>query len=515
MNRILLYCIVFCFFLVAGCNQFNELEEIAKVDYEAQYAIPVVNTNISLEDLLAQLDERTSLIIDPDGLVRLQYSGEVLRQTSADVFASINQTIASVPLIPITSKHQPLPFSSPDGLQMDRLDLKAGKFYYTVQSDHPFPVKFSLSSQQVTKNGVPLSFNGTISAYSGTGDKPILTNLFFPASLADFQIIPVNDTVYIDYEALDPQGNPVDLNTIVIRIQDLDFYYVEGYLGNQIYEGGRDTIVIDFFDQWTQGDVYFAEPRITLNVENSFGIPTRSVFNVFNVFTVRNEVLPIRSTFIDEGIDFPYPTLAEKGQVKESNFVFTKDNSNIDQVLGAGPVAVDYEVNALTNPDQLTDIRGFITDSSYYNVRIDVDLPLYGQASKFIARDTFQLDFSTYGKVTAAEFKLVTENGLPLSVDMQGYFMNEEGFVLDSLLEQQERVVAAAPVNSEGVVTNPVEEIKYIDIPEDRFTTLRSARKLLLIASFSTLNEGRVPVKVLNGQSTDIRLGAILKMKNE
>ncbi|MCB0629820.1 MAG: hypothetical protein KDD15_08810 [Lewinella sp.] len=515
MNHKLLYYLFFASLLAAGCNQFQEFEDITTVDYQAEYAVPIVNTTLSLEDILTKLDDRTTLVVDPDGLIRLQYSGEVLRQTSADVFANINETIASVPLIPIASKHQPLPFSSPDGLQMDRLDLKAGSFYYTAQNEHPFSIQFSISSEQVTRNGIPLKLTGTIAPYGGTGTKPVLTNLFSPLLLNGYQIIPQNDTVYIDYEALDPLGNPVDLSAVVIRIQDLDFYYVEGYLGNQIYEGGRDTIFIDFFDQWTQGDVYFAEPRITLNIENSFGIPTRSIFEVFNVFTVHNEVLPIESTFIDQGIDFPYPTLAEKGQIKEGQFVFTKDNSNIDQVLGAGPIAVDYEVNALTNPDQLTNIRGFITDDSYYNVRIDVDLPLYGQARDFLARDTFALDFSTFQKVTAAEFKLVTENGLPLSVDIQGYFMDENGQTLDSLLQQQERVVAAAPVNQDGVVTESTKEIKFIDIDEARFEQLRSAKELLIVASFSTVNEGRVPVKVLNNQSTDIRLGAILKVSDQ
>lgn len=512
MDRNLLFWLLCCWLLVGGCNQFNELEEITKVDYQAEYAIPIVNTNISLEDLLEQLDDRTTLVIDPDGLIHLQYSGEVLRQTSDDVFANINATIGSIPLIPITSKHQPLPFSSPDGLQMDRLELKAGTFFYSAQNEHPFPIEFTLSSQQVTKDGVPLQFSGTIGAYSGTGNKPIL---IAPATLADYTILPTDDVVYIDYEALDPQGNPVELSQVFIRIQDLDFYYVEGYLGNEIYEGGRDTIIIDFFDNWTQGDVYFVEPEITVNIENSFGIPTRSIFEVFEVFTVRDENLPIESTFIDEGIDFPYPTLEERGEVKEGSFVFTKDNSNIDVVLGAGPIAVDYEVNALTNPDKLTEIRGFITDSSYYNVRIDVDLPLYGQASRFIARDTFELDFSTFESVSAAEFKLVTDNGLPLSVDIQGYFMNGRGIIMDSLLQSQERVIAAAPVDPQGIVTGPSQETKYIDIAEDRFEFLRSAKKLLLVASFSTINDGSVPVKVLKEQSTDIRLGAILKVKNE
>ena len=85
----------------------------------------------------------------------------------------------------------------------------------------------------------------------------------------------------------------------------------------------------------------------------------------------------------------------------------------------------------MTNPDSNVNIRGFITDSSYYKVRVDVDLPLYGRSVNFLARDTFGIDFSNFQKMYKAEFKLVTVNSLPLDVSIQGYFIDKDGAVLD------------------------------------------------------------------------------------
>ena len=295
----------------------------------------------------------------------------------------------------------------------------------------------------------------------------------------------------------------------------MKFSYAEGYLGNQLYEGGRDTIDIDFFDNWIRGDVYFEDPKITLNFENSFGIPTRSVVNLFNVITVRQEVLPLESEFITNGVDFPYPGLNEIGQVKQSAFTFTKDNSNIATILGAGPVRLDYDVDAFTNPDMDTSIRGFITDSSYYKVRVDVELPLFGRAFDFVVSDSFSVDFSNYNEVSAVEFKMVADNYLPLSVDVQAYFRDENGVVLDSMLDSRQRVIAAAPTNADGIATSFEQKITFAGFDALRFDRIRFAKDIYLVTSFSTYNDGDRSIKVLADQAVKVRMGVKVKTGNE
>jgi hypothetical protein len=229
------------------------------------------------------------------------------------------------------------------------------------------------------------------------------------------------------------------------------------------------------------------------------------------VFTVRNQVLPLQSAFIAEGIDFPYPGINEVGQVKSAQFVFNKNNSNIREVLGAGPLAIDYDVNAITNPEQQTGIRGFVTDSSFYRVRVDVDLPLYGLATYFSVRDTYDIDFSGYPAVNSASFKLVADNGMPLAMDIQGYFLDASGQVLDSLLTNgSDRLVDAAAVNNQGLPIQPKRTVTNIDFPRERFARIRDSRRLLLLSSFSTSTNGQQSVQIKRNQETKVQIGVIL-----
>lgn len=495
----------------AGCKQIDELEGIDRIDFNAQYAIPLVNTKVSIQDILEDFEEDASLIIDPDGQIRFHYRGDVLSQTSEDIFAAINQALGFP--IELDGNRMPLPIQLPDGMLLDRIDLKKGLLTYGFNNPHQEPVDVTLRFPEVTKNGNVLTFQFSMPAWSGEGDLPLATNFISPASLEGYRITPLNDSIFIEYDALLPDGENVELPAVMV-LDDIEIEYAEGYMGNQLHEGGRDTIEIDFFENYLQGNIYFADPVINFDIENSFGIPTRSVVHLFDVLTVNGEILELESPHIENGIDFPYPTIDEVGQTKYETFTFTKDNSNIDVVLGSGPIAIDYDVDALTNPDTITSIRGFITDSSYYRVQVEVDLPLYGQAIDFIARDTFEINFSDYADVNSAEFKLVTENALPMAVDIQGYFMDEAGVVLDSLLDSRQRAIAPAPVDSEGYANTSVEQTTFAPFPADRFEKIRNADRLLIVAGFSTYNEGDISVRILATQEVIVKLGAILELDN-
>ena len=498
--------------LATGCR-LGGLEDLEQVRYDAEYAIPLVDTRVSIRKLLENVEEETTILIDRDGQIRFSYEGEVITQNSQDLFATIDDVLP--PVIPVLSPRMALPFTTPEGIRVDRADLKAGELIYVFENRNAAPVDVSITLPQLKKNGEPMSFRHSMPGYGGTGAAPRITNLLSPAALQGYQLTTENDSVYIVYEARDADGQARELSNFFLRVQNLDFAYAEGYLGDQLHEGQRDTIEIDFFDNWTQGEVYFEAPKITFHVENSFGIPTRSVVNLFNVITVRGEVLPVEGAFITDGIDFPFPAMDEVGAVKRGSFVFTRENSNIDELLSAGPAAVDYDVDARTNPDGNTNIRGFLTDSSYYRVQVEVELPLFGRANDFIASDTFDLDFTSYEDVDEAEFKVVADNQLPLNVDIQGYFLDEEGAVLDSLLGERERVVAAAPVDANGIASGTRQQITFAPFTGERFDRIRQARRLLLSASFSTVEGGQVSVRPLAEQDVRIRIGAKLGVRRE
>ncbi|MEM8585477.1 MAG: hypothetical protein AAGF87_14455 [Bacteroidota bacterium] len=494
------------------------LGDIDEVRYDAEYAIPLIDSEINMNDLLENFEEDASLTVDPDGLLRFQYRGDVLSRDAEDIFRGINATINDFPFIPLVEERQALPFSVPDGLELDRLIMGGGQLRYGLFNRNEFPITARVRFPTITVDGEPLEIVGDIPAYSGMGTPPTLTNIdngMDPIELAGYLLLPENDSIYIESVYEDADGNLYPPSTgSIITIDDFSFEYAEGFLDNLIYEGGRDTIEIDFFDSWIRGDVFFEEPRITFNIDNSFGVPTESVINVFNIITADGDTLPLESEFIDDGIEFPYPLLTEIGAIKSREFLFTPENSNIDIVLGSQPVAVDYDVNALTNPDGNTDIRGFITDSSFYRVQVEVELPLDGSAANFEVRDTFEIDFSQFDEAEEVEFKLVSDNELPLGVRIVGEFQDAEGNFLASLLPEEEQLIGPAQVGSDGRPTGPLQQITFVGYNAETLPTILDAKQLVLTALFDTTNGSDQSVRIEEDQDLRVRLGARVKVSN-
>lgn len=497
--------------LLVGCNQFADLENADGSRYQAEYAIPLLNTSFSMNDLLENFEENSVLTVLPDGLLRLQYSGSVLTENADDVFEAINTTLSGLGGIAIESNREALPFSGPDGLVIDQMNLKEGLLFWSLVNCHEKEITATMTFPTVTKNGEALVITRTLDPFTGGDDCVELNNLFNPINLDDYIITTENDSIYVEYYAEDSDGMEIaPAEGVGILISGLAFSYAEGYLGQINHSSDPDRIDIDFFDNWIRGDVFFEDPVITFNFTNSFGIPTRAVVDRFDVISVDGDTLPLQSEFVTNGIDFPYPTLDEVGQTKSTDFVFDKDNSNIREILSSGPVAIFYDVSADTNPDGDTDVRGFVTDSSQYIVQVEVDLPLYGWAINFGVRDTFDLSLSDLDGADYAEFKMVTENAMPVSIGVQGYFRDAQGNVLDSLYENSTRVIEGAPVDAVGRPTGVQETVTFSDFPAERFTKIKAATQLEVVATFFTTTDGQQSVQILGDQDVKVRLGAIL-----
>lgn len=502
--------------LLASCQSFDDFEDTSGAVYDADYALPIANSRLTIRDALKNASDLSTLRIDEEGVIHFEYFGDVITQNSDTLFERINESLSGQ-LVPLLANRFGLPLATAQGTSFDRLIFKAGQLSWGFQNPHPEPVTVTLRLPDVYKDGQPLELTGQAPGYNGGSSLPFYNTLLNPKDLSGYEVLPAagTDSIYVEYELIREGVGPDSVAFGALTISNLAFSYMEGYFGQEEQKGGRDTIIIDFFDNWVNGDIYFADPTVTFRIENSFGIPTRSRVNLFNVFTVRGDVLPLEGELIDNGIDFQYPGLDEAGQTVVADYVFNKDNSNIDVILGAGPLAIDYDVDALTHPDGNTDIRGFLTDSSYYKVDIEVDLPLYGSAVDFLARDTFELGLGDLGDgAYAAEFKLVSENELPLKVALQGYFLDEAGQVLDSLFAQEQLVIDGAAADEDGVAKETAVQTTFIGFPEARFSRIKPTSRIIIVASFTTTGDGTQQVKLLADQGVDIKLGAILSRRN-
>ncbi len=510
----------FFFALILLCAvscQTDELTDATIISGESEFAIPLGISTTTIEELLDGFDENTVVEIGSDNVIHLVYTGDVLTQYAAEY---LQEAALSIPqIIPILdTNYMILPFSSPEVLEVDRAIYKTGKVSVAVQSTgYTGPVRLKVLLPQVFKNGVPFLIETTfLSPLTGpiAGFGQELPSI--SVNMAGYELIPDNGEIAVEYIAIteDGAGDTILLDVVSLVNTNIYFSYFEGYLGNEVFNGGRDTIKIDFFENWTQGDVFFEDPVITINITNSFGVPTRSVIDIFDILTVEGQRIPLRSEYIDtvNGIDFPYPQVS--GDSATLTFDFDKYNSNIDTVLGSRPVALDYKVDARMNPDTNATLRGFISEESFYKIQVEVDLPLHGRASGFGVTDEFNIDLSGYADVLEAEFKVIAENEMPLDIVGQAYFLDGTGAILDSLYDAgASTIVSAALVDNNGNVISPTTEISFTTFGAERFDNVRAAEKVLIQAFFSTSNEGQQSVKALAGQQAEIRMG--LKLKTE
>jgi hypothetical protein len=489
------------------CSCGADLTEIEDPNYDPVFAIPLVNSNTTIKKLVEGSEDLTSVVVGSNGQLHFLYRGDVLTRTSDQIFGQL--TSALPPLVPITSKNMPLPLALPNGVKLKKVELKAGDFSYYLENPNTEPIKVKLTLPELTKGGQAMTFNIDLPAYSGSGARPSASNQVSPASFEGYTFVPKNDSLYIKYEATTSSGRSVNAALFVIRIVNLKFSYAEGFFGSLLYEGGKDTVSIDFFKNYIQGNIYFADPKVSFFLENSFGVPSRSIVKDFRVFTVGGKVLPVQSPIIRTGIDFPYPRLNEAGQAKRDTFVFDKSNSNLDVLLGSGPTAVAYDVDAFTNPDGNTGQSGFITDKSYYKVQVEVDLPLYGRATNFISDQIYGIDFSAFKRVENLEFKIVAENETPIEARVQGYFLDDAGKTLDSLFSGKQLVLKGAATNAQGFPTGNVSQTTFTTFDDARFQKIRLSKRmrLSLVLSTDIANPDKV-VRLLAQQQIKVRIGA-------
>ena len=499
--------------LFACAEEFDELTTLNDVRVEAEYALPLVDSRVRLGDLIGDITDDVSLGVDPDGLLRFRYEGEIAAVGSDVVFDRLDEIAAGI-FIPINSNRTAAPFILPGDVDLDVLSIKGGLLSYNLTNAYGQPVTVRLSLPDAKLDGEPLVITGQLPAWDGEGPVPALNNPDDPIDLAGYELNDIQDSIFITYDITTADGFQLQPSqSTVVTITGLGFDYVEGYMGQAIYSGGRDTIGVTFFENYQQGDIRFADPTITMTLSNTFGVPTRALIETLNVIKVGGDTLAVEGQGVTDGFDFDFPR--EIGEVATTSFVFDTSNSNLAELIAARPIALDYAVNAQLHPTGDTTIRGFLTDTASYRARVALELPLVGSADRFALRDTFALDLTEdYDAITAVTFRLTTRNSLPFDLELEGSFLDADNNVLADLTDGELTVLeAGVPTGTAGEYT-PSEFRSDIPFLNDRLDAIRNATQLVLLLRVSTAGGGTDFVRITDRQELELLLGAIVAVEN-
>lgn len=505
--------------LWSACKK-SDFDQLDLEDHNAEFAFPLFTTDLLLEDLMFKLLNDASsddtLSINPDGTMTLFYTGDVAEKKAFEIFS----TFPSGPA-PIPDTSYLYPFDSPDGVTIRDALFSGGTINLLILNSTGETLTGGFHVPQITKNGQQLYIPLTVPP---NATFPFSSPLF---NLEGWRAESDNNELRFIYELYKPNGERVKIPEpspgfagFFVVFQGLTLSYMEGYWGYSSYPLTRDTIEIDINQSNLDGGVTIKNPKVTMRISNSWGFPTRGVIKYMSFIGQDGQEIPLETTaFNNDSIDFNYPHWPDEiGQTKLTEVTLDENNSNIAEIFNSQPTRLIYEVEGISNATYDPSIIGFLTDSSTIKLGVSVELLLEGTAKNFGAEQEMDLNFGDYSdldtaKIESVEFKLVTENSAPISVDMQIVFLDDAGQPVDSLFAGgAQAIMHSAPVTN-GVSSGTTREETFIPMTAARFDRIRVSKKAILKTSFTTAENGTVPVKLLANNLAIVKMGIKVKTK--
>ncbi len=483
--------------LSVSCREIDNIETA----YEAEFALPLVDSDIVVSDLIEQIDSVGFVTVDPDGLIRLKFTGDTLFVFAAEIFEEFNNFPSAS--IPIQINPFPIPISAVNGVDLDTAFLKTGDLIIQqLVNTTDDNLDFILTLPEFLRDGQPFRF--AVSLAPGES----FTNANQPIDLSDYQIIPESGFVNITYSAIGPVGNPVDLaDNLIIQFSEITFSLVYGRFDPLPFSGVTDIIFVDFFDTYIDGQIAFQEPRTIVNVESTIGIPTEVEIAQFTVNPAPSPSNPNPAPISLEppnqtySINFP-PVL---GDTAFTQITIDTSNSNLKDIVSQVPSSVEYTLNGVINPDN-EPVIGFSTDTGYIRGIVQLDLPLIGSITDYIARDSIDLELDDLENVRDGSFRLSVANEIPLDMNLTVRFEDNQGNLLLQLLPEMPLVAEGAAVDENGNPTIPTLLVTDIQLSENELDLVKQSSVAILETRFTTTDNPQ-PVRISDNENANIKIG--------
>jgi hypothetical protein len=504
------------FLALASCLDQSDYQ-LDEVQVNPSLALPLVNGELTIRDLISDADS-ANIKVYPDGLVYLAYEQDLQSQGIKELFTLENRStsrsfiLPGVTLPPSNSdfRSDSLTFEldlqlSPE--QLSEIVLKAGQLAFTTNvfpanSTLDYEIRVSIPqfiSRSTNKSlGFAAKGSGNIDLSSYTAQ--LVSNKF------NIKLVLV----------IKKHANPIVIaNGTSINIQltfrSLDFSSIKGFFGFQTVSLPPQTVKLgDFQDAFGDAEVSFADPKISLTVTNEYGVPTNIDFTKLvarkNTETLAVVLSPANPVALNA------PATIGKTAVTVVNI------TNVNDLLDFSPTEFYYEAQAKVN-DGVTSGVNFLTDTSKLNLKMGIEIPLYGSASNIQVRDTVDVDWSDVdqSQIEKASLKLKLLNQLPLDGSIQFVLTDVNYKPIETLLtSDQTSIIKGSRVNASGELQAAGVYDNSIEISSAKLARVFEASHIIIQATFSTSQNGTgtfPDVKFKADYSLSVEVGILAQLK--
>ncbi|MDF1573900.1 MAG: hypothetical protein P1P86_01740 [Bacteroidales bacterium] len=525
-------------FLTACQEEYFQLEKLSdEIEIETDLVAPLIRGSMNLGDLVARLDSSGYSGEFEDGLIYLSYSDtltEVMIDTldlMVDGFYSefyLDLEIGDDPIYIGSSigdtvhfrKSKFFGFKTTGESRLDSVLFKGGELETVMESSFRHTGFLTISSDYIKdSDGNPYTYTIEINDASGNFTWTEMRDLDGFYLETDQQ---GDSSVFrMDYDlALINSGNPVnpgDYCDINSNFTDMGFYRLFGYVdpAELVTESGVLDIPI-FADVPELAHLKIADPRITISIENSLGIPFE--LSVDSVIATAEDGSTETLEFY-EGHPFiiPAPDMDMIGETVYGEYHINKQTSNFQDLFNLAPHTLSYRVTGNIGAQNQ---YHFVLDTSRFMAEAEFVLPLDLSISEYVLEDTSEFSWGEEGVDTSmvknVEVSVSTLNELPLQLGLQVYLLDGSYTVLDSLFDGTPPLLSSSEVDQDGKLLRPSEKDIRISFDAERFGVLERIRFMRVEARIVSAGSGAQYVKFYSDYSLDFEISfyANLRLNN-
>ena len=522
-------------FLLAVISCVNDEWMADKYDFTVQWEPglegPLVHGDLSIEDMLTRFD--TSGYLLEDSTRFLYFIFDTSESISAEDYVDIPdqdflqvffQSEVDIPGSALGNIGDTINFKQVKSFQWERYGeerfdsvyMKGGEIVIFVTSTIKHTGILTIYTDQIISNGQPYRQVIEVSDPSGT----FSTTVRVPLAGSSFYLDNTNpDSSYLgmtfEFDVINSGADILasEIVSITKTFQDLDFQAVFGYAG--VYDSliiDREVIEFSALPENFVGRIQLADPRLSLKVGNSFGLPFGMELLDLEARFKDGSMTPISLSPDVNPIIIDAPTIAQVGETILSETTVDSNNSNINQIASTDLTGVQFSVNALGNPTGV--LNNFILDTSHLDVTVEVVIPMHLRAEGLEMGEIFDFeigDGEDFGRenVKSFMFQLETENGLPLEVSTQVYFMDSDENELDSLFNEQNwNILPSGVIDDDGKVIMTTYNKVEVELTDSQIDNVFIAEKIMIKILVETTDEGTRDIKFFSTNSLGFKLGA-------
>ena len=490
-------------FIFSSCNISDlEFENIKNPTYSPSIAVKLGSASYTIKELVDDIeDEQLEINEGSDFSLSFIYRDTTEFDVSDDFikiptienslgFAGGN-TLPATPIEVVLPVSEILTFDydAADGELIDSVFYSGGNLDFEIRSDFGGVFNFTWTIINMKEIATDQDLSDQISGSSVANfNRPLLglKSLISNSSGKNEFQLKIDGTITI------PKGTavvPSQQLTIAVKFTNPSFSSIFGNFGTKTVDIANQTIDMAGFEEFGESGLELNDPRITLEIDNSYGITMGT--SLAGMVAINNDgtELALTGDIITDGVNINGASHLNVGGFVTSVIEINKTNSNINELLNSTPTSMIFPVTATLNPASSTLETNFLQDNSKIIQRTIVEIPLDVKMDGFSREFDFDISDIEIEDATSLSIRIITKNEIPFTGTVDLQFLDLAGNILHTI--DDEKLFVAPAVDANGRTIAPLENIEDIVLDQAGIDALIASDKvnvILRIDSFDAAN---------------------------